>query len=89
MKKQLISNNFFKVVSVGIVGAIIAHANISYAGGFQLLESSVKSLGNAFAGTAAVAQDASTEYYNPAGMTMLDHAEISIAGTVVDLNTDA
>lgn len=41
------------------------------ASGFQLLEQNASGLGNAFAGSAAVAQDASTVFFNPAGMALL------------------
>lgn len=41
------------------------------AAGYQIQEQSVKGLGNAFAGGAAVAEDASTALYNPAGLTRL------------------
>lgn len=40
----------------------------AFAAGFQLNESSASGLGNAFAGGAAAAQDASTVWTNPAGM---------------------
>jgi long-chain fatty acid transport protein len=39
--------------------------------GFQLLEQNASSMGNAYSGTAAVAEDASTIFFNPAGMTRL------------------
>jgi long-chain fatty acid transport protein len=50
------------------------------ASGFQITEKGTKGLGNAWAGGAAVAEDASTVYWNPAGMTRLDgnHAELSL-----------
>ena len=38
------------------------------AAGFALMEQSVSGLGNAFAGGAAIAEDATTLYYNPAGL---------------------
>jgi long-chain fatty acid transport protein len=44
----------------------------SYAAGFYIQEQSVSGLGNAFAGSAVTARDASVIYYNPAGMTYLD-----------------
>ncbi len=47
------------------------------AAGFQLIEQSVSSMGSAYAGTGAVAQDASTVYFNPAGMTKLEGGSLS------------
>jgi long-chain fatty acid transport protein len=47
------------------------------AAGFQLLEENVSGLGNAYAGTAAVAENASTIFFNPAGMTQLKDREFS------------
>lgn len=47
------------------------------AAGFQLLEQSGSGLGNAYAGSAAVAENASTIFYNPAGMTQLQGSTFS------------
>jgi long-chain fatty acid transport protein len=47
------------------------------AAGFQLLEQNASGIGNAYAGSAAVAENASTIFFNPAGMTMLKPREIS------------
>ena len=47
---------------------------------FQLQENSGSGIGNAFAGGAAVAEDASTVWYNPAGMTRLKGPQFVIAG---------
>ncbi len=47
------------------------------ASGFQLLEQNLSGLGNAYAGSAAVADNASTIYFNPAGMTQLQDREVS------------
>ena len=41
------------------------------AAGFQLIEQNASGLGNAYAGQAAAAENASTIFYNPAGMTAL------------------
>ncbi len=88
MLNGLIKNRFFKPVLVLGAGVLITTMSVnSYAGGFQLFESSVKSMGNAFSGTSAVAQDASTEFYNPAGLTRLKHAQISFTGTLIDIYT--
>lgn len=46
------------------------------AAGFALSEQSGSGLGNAFAGAAAVAEDASTIFFNPAGMTYLQGTQV-------------
>ena len=48
-----------------------------YGAGFALMEQSVKGLGNAFAGGAAAAEDATTVYWNPAGMSLLEGQQVS------------
>jgi long-chain fatty acid transport protein len=48
------------------------------AAGFQLMEQNASGLGNAYAGSAAVAENASTIFYNPAGMTQLQEREVSV-----------
>ncbi len=55
----------------------------SWASGFAIIEQSVSGLGNAFAGGAASAQDATTVFYNPAGMTILKGAEFIAAAHVI------
>ena len=40
-------------------------------GGFALIENSASGMGNAFAGGSAIADDASTLAFNPAGMSRL------------------
>jgi long-chain fatty acid transport protein len=53
------------------------------AGGFQIFEQSVKGLGQAFAGSAASAEDAATVFFNPAGMTQLSGTRIQGAAHVI------
>jgi long-chain fatty acid transport protein len=48
------------------------------AGSFQLSEQSVSGLGTAFAGGAASAEDASTLFFNPAGLARLDYGEFQM-----------
>ncbi|MFN2622193.1 MAG: OmpP1/FadL family transporter [Chthoniobacterales bacterium] len=48
------------------------------AGSFQLSEQSVSNLGTAFAGGAASAEDASTLFFNPAGLARLDYGEFQM-----------
>jgi long-chain fatty acid transport protein len=53
------------------------------AGSFGLNEQSVSSLGSAYAGGAAQAEDASTIFFNPAGLALLDHGELQIGGQFI------
>lgn len=65
----------------------IAFSGSAAAAGFQLLgEQNASGLGNAGAGSAAVADNASTIFYNPAGMTQLQRLEVS--GGVVAVQTN-
>ncbi len=54
------------------------------ASGFQLLEQNASGLGNAYAGSAAVAEDASTIFFNPAGLTALPQGKnLVLAGSAI------
>lgn len=53
------------------------------AAGFQLLEQNASGIGNAYAGSAAVAENASTIFFNPAGMTQLQARELSVGLSLV------
>lgn len=55
-------------------------AGQALAAGFALIEQGVAGLGNAYAGGAASAEDATTIFFNPAGMTRLPDQQI-IVGT--------
>ena len=46
------------------------------AAGFALIEQSGSGMGNAFAGSSAIAEDASTVYFNPAGMTYIEGTQL-------------
>lgn len=58
----------------------------AFSAGFQLLEQNASGLGNAYAGSAAVAENASTIFYNPAGMSFLKGTQVSAGLTVVKPN---
>jgi long-chain fatty acid transport protein len=57
------------------------------AAGFALLEQNASGLGNAYAGSAAVAADASTMYFNPAGLTQLPGMQAVVAGAGIGVQT--
>ncbi len=65
---------------IGVLMAMaLATANVAQGAGFALIEQSVTGLGNAFAGSSASAQDASTIFFNPAGMILLPGQQV-VAG---------
>ncbi|MDZ7787757.1 MAG: outer membrane protein transport protein [Halofilum sp. (in: g-proteobacteria)] len=66
MKRRTIQRS---ALAAALVAAIPGTAT---AASFYIIESSVSRLGNAFAGTASAADDASTVFFNGAGMTRLD-----------------
>jgi len=58
-------------LSLAVAGAFAGGASQAHASAFALIEQSAGGLGNSYAGAAAAAEDASTIYYNPAGMSLL------------------
>ena len=61
------------------IGLILFTASALHAGGFGITEKGVKGQGTSFSGGAAAAEDASTVYWNPAGMTRLKENELDLA----------
>ncbi|MDQ2076846.1 OmpP1/FadL family transporter [Marinimicrobium sp. ABcell2] len=68
---------FRKKVLYGAVTSAILVAPLTHASSFYLLEQSPAHLGHAFAGTASNIGDASTVYFNPAGMTQLEGRQLT------------
>jgi long-chain fatty acid transport protein len=74
------SPSTLKLLPALIVGLLAGNAS---AAGFQLIEQTASGIGNAYAGSAAVAENASTIFYNPAGMTQLKDRELSTGLTAI------
>ncbi|MFZ5907372.1 MAG: OmpP1/FadL family transporter [Nitrospirota bacterium] len=55
----------------------------AFSAGFALIEQSVSGLGNAYAGGAAAAEDATTIFYNPAGLTRLNGQQLTVGGHLI------
>lgn len=66
-----------------VAGAMLAMSGTAVASGFALIEQSGSGLGNAYAGGAAGAEDASTIFYNPAGMSHLNGKQVVVAGNMI------
>src|SRR5574343_1833145 len=72
-------------VNLRIVPAmlLVAFSGGASAAAFQLWEQNASGLGNAYAGSAAVADNASTNFFNPAGLTQLPGTQISLGVSAV------
>ena len=58
-------------------------SQLAHAAGFALIEQNASGLGNAYAGQAAAATDASTVFFNPAGMGLLPGSQLVVAGNLI------
>jgi long-chain fatty acid transport protein len=70
-----------KVVAVAVSALMGTLAQGAFAGGFAIGTQSGSGVGNAFAGGAAAAEDASVAWYNPAGMGLLPRGK-QVAGAL-------
>lgn len=69
-----------------LVGLLMASK--VWGAGFQIQEQNVTNLGTAYAGTAALAADASTAHYNPAGITRIKGRQLVISGAIIDADSE-
>ncbi len=63
---------------VGVLLVLVCSAGVAYGAGFAIIEQSVSGLGSAFSGVSAVAEDATTVYFNPAGMTRIKGQQVVV-----------
>ena len=78
-----------KGLSAAIALALASGLSVqAQAAGFALIENSASGMGNAFAGGSAIAEDASTVYFNPAGMTRLSGTQMTVAGHFISTAAD-
>lgn len=70
------------LIGISVAGALLAMSGNAAASAFALIEQS-SGLGNAFAGGAAGAEDATTIFFNPAGMSRLKGKQVSVAGSFI------
>jgi long-chain fatty acid transport protein len=64
-------------IMLAVAVALAGSAGVVQGSGFQLMEQNASGLGNAYAGQAAAAENASTIFWNPAGMTRLPGRQVS------------
>jgi long-chain fatty acid transport protein len=71
------------IYSIFVVALLTIVATSAFANGFAVNEQSASGLGNAYAGGGASAEDASTIFFNPAGMIYLPDNQLVIAGHAI------
>jgi long-chain fatty acid transport protein len=63
---------------LSVLAVLAGYAGVVGAAGFALIEQSASGMGDAFAGGSAAAEDASTIFFNPAGMTRLPGMQVVV-----------
>jgi long-chain fatty acid transport protein len=66
------------IAMLGILALVAFGAVNVSASGYAIIEQSVRGLGTAYAGAAALAQDPSTIFYNPAGLVRLSGKQVEV-----------
>ena len=86
MKKRFFSSKELLILSMA--GLLASYTGSAAASAFQLMEENGVGVGDFDAGGAAIAEDASTGYYNPAGLVRLDHQQVllSVDPIITDLD---
>ena len=72
-----------RILNLAVAAALAGWTAGSYSAGFALIEQNGSGLGNAYAGQGAVAEDASTIFFNPAGMSRLPGKNFVFAGNFI------
>lgn len=70
-----------RTFTVSVLATLIT-TNVN-AAGFAIAENSASGMGSAFAGASAIAEDASTIFYNPAGLSKLEGQQVVVAAHYV------
>ncbi len=73
-------------IALAVVSTLGGTSTLASAAGFALIEQSASGMGNAFAGAAATAEDASTIFYNPAGMSRIEGKQVVVGVHAIDLS---
>ncbi|NKF52352.1 outer membrane protein transport protein [Shewanella sp. WXL01] len=76
------------VVTLAVTAAVLGMSSQASAAGFQLAEYSATGMGRAFAGEAAMADNASAQARNPAMLTYLEGRQLSAGGIYIQPNVD-
>lgn len=76
------------LLSLAVACSLVTTSATVNAAGFQLAEYSATGLGRAYAGEAAMADNASAQWRNPAMLTQLEGTQVSVGAIYVNPNVD-
>ncbi|MBT0343703.1 outer membrane protein transport protein, partial [Vibrio campbellii] len=76
------------LLSAAVAFGLLSTSSVANAAGFQLAEYSATGLGRAYAGEAAMADNASAQWRNPAMLTYLEGTQVSVGAIYVNPNVD-
>ncbi|MGR4992095.1 outer membrane protein transport protein [Vibrio sp. WZ-1] len=76
------------LLSAAVAFGLLSTSGVANAAGFQLAEYSATGLGRAYAGEAAMADNASSQWRNPAMLTYLEGTQVSVGAIYVNPNID-
>lgn len=72
-----------KSLQIAVAASSLCLTTATFASGFAIIENGASGMGQAFAGAAAVAEDPSTIYFNPAGMMYLEGTQVTVGMHII------
>src|SRR5258706_15959446 len=74
------------LAALAVASTLGGASTLASAGGFALIEQNASGLGNAYAGGAAIAEDASTVFFNPAGLSRISGSQVMVSAEAIGLS---
>ncbi len=74
------------LAALAVASTLGGASTLALAAGFALIEQNASGLGNAYAGGAAIAEDASTVFFNPAGLSRISGSQVMVSGEAIGLS---
>src|SRR5438045_1390281 len=85
MEERMRANK--KGLSILVTSALMGMTSPTFASGFQIQEQSASGLGTAYAGVGSIAVDATTAFYNAAGLTRMNQEQVVFSGVGIFPNS--
>lgn len=82
------NHKIIKLSPLVLAAVAAGFSSQAFSSGFALIEQGASGQGAAYAGAAAVGEDASTIFFNPAAMTRLSGQQVVLAGHIVNVGFD-